>query len=397
MDPAGWWLDSTIRGAVLARDALYVATAGALWKVKGMVDPAGVFQGEIAPLIVAGGAGFSDSFAHLADFGGDLYTWYAGEVRRYRATGAGAASLEPTGLVAAGCRGLAVAGEFLVAAVQDTPQYAGGQLWAYDGRGWWCLARNTGGASPDYWAPLPTANYTLDADLLAFNFGQNTLHGFQLRSYLAQPGLAPAGELVTSLWHGGEPDAAKVWLRVGAEFVTPGAAAGPGLPSFTACTVELAYTLDGTTFATAGSATIDTAAARTVAFDLPAGTTGKALALAYRLGGVAEGAPSLVALWAEYRALEAPARRRAWTFDILAADETVARDGAPDARDGRQIAADLWAAWAGGAALAFRDIDYELDPTPRTVRIAALDEQVKAPADAGRWGEARVRVQLIEE
>jgi len=243
---------------------------------------------------------------------------------------------------------------------------------------------------------MPTASYTQDADLIAFSKGQNTLHGFQLRSYSTQPGLAPGGELVTSLWHGRDPDQEKVWLRVGAEFVTPGRASGPGLPSFSPCTVALAYTLDGSNFTAVGNATLDTAGARTIAFDLPPGTTGKLLALKYSLSGVTAGGPTLTALWAEYRPAEPLVRRRAWAFEVLAGDGMVARDGSRDARSGRQIAAALWGAWQAGAALAFRDLDYDLDPTARTVRIANLDERIAAPADAGRWGESRLRVELVE-
>ena len=74
----------------------------------------------------------------------------------------------------------------------------------------------------------------------------------------------------------------------------------------------------------------------------------------------------------------------------------MARDGTPDPRRGTAIAADLWSSWEAGTSLPFRDLDYDLHPTPRTVRIAALEEAIAAPADAGRWGESRVRVRLTE-
>lgn len=398
VDAAGWYLDSAIRTAALARDALYVGTAGALWRVKGAVS-GGAFQGTIEPLVYGAGAGYGDAFSELIDFAGELYTWYGGQVMKYAvpgASGGGAANLVPTGLVAASCRGLAVAGNVLIAAVHDTPQYSGGQVWAYDGVGWWCLARNTGAGSPDYWAPLATGNFTQDADLLASSLGQNTLHGFQLRSYATLPGLAAAGEVVTSLWHGGDPDQEKVWLRVGAELVTPGQASSPGLPSFSACTVTLGYTLDGTNFTTVGSVTVDSAAARTVAFDLPTATTGKLLALKYGVSGVSDGGPSLAALWAEYRSTEPPVRKRVWSFEVLASDDVVTREGGRDSRNGSQIAAALWSAWRRGAALAFRDLDYDRDPSACTVRISTIEEQVKAPADAGRWGESRLKLGLVE-
>ena len=138
-----------------------------------------------------------------------------------------------------------------------------------------------------------------------------------------------------------------------------------------------------------------TNAARTVAFALPGGAAGKWLRLRYSLSGVGDGAPTLAALWAEYRPIEALARRH-WTFEVLASDGAVARDGAPDARSGAAIAAALWSAWGSGATLPFRDLDYDLAPVERSVRIAGLDESVRAPADAGRWGESRLRVRLVE-
>lgn len=389
VEGTGWALDSAPRAAVLARDGLYVATANAVWRVRGVVS-GGAFSGEIAPVVFANGAGFGDDFTALADFGGELFTWYGGEVMRYRVTAGGGSGLRPTGLTARSCGGLIAAGGYLVAAVADTPQFAGAQLWVYDGQGWWCVARG-GDSQHDYWAPLPAAAYCENADFLAFGRGAANVYAFKLRPQTAQPLLAASGELTTALWHARDPDREKSWLRVGAEFVTPGAAG-----SFPACTVALDYTLDGATWTTAGSAAVTGGAARTLAWALPAGTASKWLGLRYRLGDVSSGAPTLAALWAEHRALETLARRRHWTLDLLAADATVARDGVPDPRAGAAIAADLWAAWEAGATLAFRDIDYDLTPTARNVRIAGLEEAVAAPADAGRWGESRLRVRLIE-
>lgn len=389
VEGSGWALDSAPRAATLARDGLYVATANAIWRARGGVS-GGLFEGEVAPVVFANGAGFGDDFTALADYGGELFTWYAGQVMRHRVTASGGAGLLPTGLVAGGCRGLIAAGGCLIACVTDTPQFPGAQLWAYDGQGWWCLARATD-SQHDYWAPLPTAAYFADADLLAFGFGTTNVYGLKLRPRPAQPAFAPAGELTTSLWHGRDPDREKVWLRIGAELVTPGGA-GPFVP----CTVTLGYTLDGTTWAVAGAATLTGGAARTLSWGLPSGATSKWLGLRYGLGGVDDGAPTLAALWAEYRPLEALTRRRHWTFDVLAADATPARDGVPDPRPGAAIAADLWAAWEAGATLPFRDLDYDLAPTERAVRVAGLEELIAAPADAGRWADSRLRVRLIE-
>jgi hypothetical protein len=384
----GWPLDSAPRAFATVRDGLYIGTGGGLWRARGSVA-GGVFSGEVAPLVVAAGA-TADDFVALADYNGELYTWANGEVVRYHVTASGGAALLPTGLRGWGCRGLAVAGGYLFAAIVDGPAGSGAGLWAYDGSGWWCLGRNFDGVHEYCW-PLASAGYFDNADLIAFANGTSYLYAEQLRGRTTQPGLAASGELVTSLWHGRDPDKTKSWSRVGAELAWPDGA------TFGACTVALAYSTDGgATFASAGSASSASAAARTLAYDLPSNTVGKWLTLKYSLTGVTDGAPTLAALWAEYRTVEVPQRRRHWTFDLLVADGTVGRAGVPDARRGAAIAADLWAAWEGSATLTFRDIDYDLAPVGRNVRIVALEEAVAAPADAGRWGESRVRVQLVE-
>ncbi len=377
----GWPLDSAPRALAALRDGLYIGTGGALWRARGAVV-GGAFVGEVAPLVGGGGA---DDFAALAEHHGELYTWHNGAVVRYDA---GRAALVPVGLRGLACRGLAVAGGYLFAAVTDRLDADGAGLWAYDGRGWWCLGRD-GDGDHDYAWPLPTASYFDNADLLVFG-GDDHLHGWQLHPRPTQPGLAPGGALTTALWHADAPDGDKAWTRVGAELARPDGAA------FGTCTVALAYSLDGATFTPAASASLSSAAPRTLAFDLPANTVGKWLSLRYTLADATTGAPVLAALWAEYRPVEPGARRRTWQCDLLAADQTPRRDGAPDPRSGGTIAADLWAAWETGTTLTFRDLDYDLTPTERTVRLLALEETIAAPADAGRWGESRVRVRLLE-
>jgi hypothetical protein len=384
----GWPLDSAPRAFAIVRDGLYIGTQGGLWRARGSVV-GGAFTGEVAPLAAGGGA-LADDFVALADYNGELYTWAGGEVVRYHVTASGGAALLPTGLRGWNCRGLVAVGGYLFATVVDGSTGPGAGLWAFDGTGWWCLGRNFDG-DHDYAWPLACAGYFDNADLLAFGDGTTYIYASQLRARTTQAGLAASGELVTSLWHGRDPDKEKAWARIGAEFAWPDGA------TFGSCTVALAYSIDGgATFTTAGSAPVTSAAARTLAFDLPLNTVSKWLALKYSLAGVTDGAPTLAALWAEYRAVEVPRRRRHWTFDLLAADGTVGRAGLPDARRGAAIAADLWAAWESGTTLTFRDIDYDLAPTARSVRIVGLEEAVAAPADAGRWGESRVKVKLVE-
>lgn len=381
---SGWPIDSAPRAFAALRDGLYFSTEGALWRARGSVI-GGAFSGEIAPLARGGGA---DDFVALAEYNGELYTWHNGAIVRYGVSASGRTELVPVGFRGEFCHGLAVAGGYLFAALSDTLGALGLGLWVYDGRGWWCLGRNSDG-NHDYAWPLPTASYFDNADLLVFG-GATNVHALQLRPRVSQPGYAPGGELTTALWHAESPDGDKAWTRIGAEFAWPGGA------TFGSCTITLAYSIDGATFTTAGSASVSSATPRTLAFSLPGNTVGKWLMLRYALSGVTTGAPTLAALWAEYRPAEPGARRRTWQFDLLAADRTPRRDGAPDPRAGGAISADLWTAWESGTTLTFRDLDYDRLPTARTVRILALDESIPAPADAGRWGESRVRVKLIE-
>ena len=104
----------------------------------------------------------------------------------------------------------------------------------------------------------------------------------------------------------------------------------------------------------------------------------------------------LTGLWAEYELLDAPARRRRWRFKVHARDATVQRDGTLATRTGRQLAADLWAAWEAGATVPFRDLDFDATGTTYQVGIVGIAEEVPKPADGGRWGEAVLALTLVE-
>lgn len=380
-----WPLDSAPRSWATLRDGLYIGTGGGLWRVRGTVT-GGAFSGEVT--LLASSSGEPDDYCALVEYQGDLYTWVGGAVQRYHSGAGSSSTLRPVGLSGGRCRGLAVAQGKLFASVTPPVGQGPTTLWAFDGVGWWAVGRDDDGLHQHSW-PLPTAGYFTNAALLSFGLGSNRAYGWQLLPATNQPGLAASGELVTSLWHGRDPDKEKSWLRVGAELAWPAA------QSFAACTVSLAVATDGSTFITLGSASVSTSTARTLAFDLPANSNSKWLSLRYQVSGVSSGAPTLAALWAEYRPLEVPKRRRHWVFDILAADDVTARNGAHSPRNGAAIAADLWAAWESGATLAFRDLDYDLAPVTYAVRIVGLDEQIAAPADAGRWAESRLRLRLV--
>src|SRR5690606_7595251 len=107
-------------------------------------------------------------------------------------------------------------------------------------------------------------------------------------------------------------------------------------------------------------------------------------------------APVLVGLWAEFEILDSPARRRKWTFAVKAHDQMIDRDGTLIPRTGRELIADLWTAWNTGTTVSFRDVDYDADPTERTVRLVGISEKVERPADQGRWGDSIITLALVE-
>jgi hypothetical protein len=184
IEGTGWPLDRAPRAFATVRDGLYIGTGGGLWQARGAVI-GGAFSGEIAPL--ASGGGGPDDFCALAEFGGDLYTWAGGEVVRYHVTASGGATLLPAGRRGRACRGLATAGGWLFAALVDGPDSADVALWAYDGAGWWCVARNLDGEH-DYSWPAPTASYFDNADLLTWGLGLARCHAFQLRPHTDRRG-----------------------------------------------------------------------------------------------------------------------------------------------------------------------------------------------------------------
>jgi hypothetical protein len=129
---------------------------------------------------------------------------------------------------------------------------------------------------------------------------------------------------------------------------------------------------------------------------LPAATSGRWLQLRVRWSGVLDWAPTLAGVWADWVLPPAPRERRRWRFAVRCGDRHVSPGGALLPRTGRELAAALWDAWEGGAVLPFEDIDHAATGATRQVRIAALEERVPSPADAGRWAEAVAEVELVE-
>jgi hypothetical protein len=120
------------------------------------------------------------------------------------------------------------------------------------------------------------------------------------------------------------------------------------------------------------------------------------LQLTVSWSGVSDWAPVLTGVWAEYELLDAPAKRRKWSFKIHARDATVQRDGTIAGRTGRQLAADLWSDWSAGNTVAFKDVDFDATTVTYQVRIVGIAEETPKPSDGGRWGESVLALTLVE-
>jgi hypothetical protein len=74
----------------------------------------------------------------------------------------------------------------------------------------------------------------------------------------------------------------------------------------------------------------------------------------------------------------------------------ICRDGSMSVLTGHQQIAALWSVWSGIQTATPKDVDYDSDSVTRRVRIVDIDETVAKLADASRWGEASVRLSLVE-
>ncbi len=339
IDGAGYPIIGKPAAMITGRDGIYTGTPHGLWLTKARASgtAGNALDVDHQQLVRSEGSGRPDDWAHLCDHQGQLYAWYNGGVHRYEAGGSAPERMVPLGLWGGRCYGLAAAGGYLIAAVRPEQAqfpYAAVNLWAWDGLGWWQLSDDTYNAN----GVIPSGGYLDDATVIASD--DDDWRVFQLRPLFTQPGYRASGELVTSLWHDGAPDAEKLWTRVGAEI------GSLAYRAFGACTAYLDYSLDGSAWSPAGSLAVASTAPGTIVGTLPGGVRGKALALRYRLAGVTTGSPVLRALWAEYRPIEEVVPKLHWQFDVLVGDGQVLRNSRAEARTGKQIAADLWGQWA---------------------------------------------------
>jgi hypothetical protein len=410
-------VDHDIVSLVPAGSKLYVITKSALYSFTGRVKevlvpnpawttgsteptsiPGHEWSGDFTPYFQHGIYSEADDFAFFTGYGGRTYTWVAGAVMEDNPNGDRAGWRE-TGLRGKRCLGGTVAAGYLIVAIESFE--GNSELWAWDGSGWWCFGRKPMSGTGYWHQPMALAGAG-GYDLLVFHHGAGTTDLFTLAA--ARPNLPHSADqpaiFTSPIIDAGERDKAKAWRKAGAVFASPERFGN--VSSVDAVTVALDYSTDaGATWTTAATATRTGNTLDQNTFTLDADISSdvavsRFLMLRMRWESVADWAPILTGLWAEFEVLDSPARRRRWKLTVKAEDQVIDRGGSLLTRTGRQLIVELWTAWQAGTTLPFRDLDYDADATERRVRIVGISERVPVPSDAGRWGDSAVTLTLVE-
>ena len=390
-------LDSPIVRMGLHGGKAVIATRTSIYLLGGKGDPAtGTWIGEPEPLFSHGMWTGDQDYAFLLSYDGKLYTWLAGQVMEWNPNGgASKQGWRASGVEGRACFGAAVAGDRLVVAIAARNGLS--QVWAFDGTGWWLIAESSsqqrcwpialGGAGARDLVLFRDGSSSVTYDLLRLVYRDAALHNY-----------ASAGSYRTSLIDAGERDRMKAWRAIGASFATPEDRGNTA--STDQVTVTVSYSVDaGQSFATHLSATQNDPTDRQLELEgeIAGGSPeGKSIQVRVEWSSVSDWAPVLTGIWVEYELLGTPARRRKWRMAVAARDGAVERDGAVHARTGREIAADLWSAWAINATLTLRDVDYDVTGEQYGVRIAGISEEIPKPSDGARWGESVLKLTLVE-
>ncbi len=372
-----WQLDSAVRSVVPWRGrstgggVMLVATNFMLWELAGQwAGSPAIFSGTVSPLSTGLGGGNLDDFKWLIEFCGLVYTWYAGSVHRWDGVRLAPVPGAPRGVTYGGC---AAGGTLCVSTADPATGYT--TISCYDGLRWFTLARG----NSRLWANLAGTNGVIgDGHLLAFAQGSAVLSrwGLPVSGFAATP--ATSGTVTVGPLDGGEGDAIKTWTRVVIDWslalqpsqIAP--AANPGGALLVETSVD-----DGWTWTTQGAVTI------------AAGATSKQEAVA--LGAVGLEAQRLLVrvtwtptsayaafqidgIWATGWTIADAPHRENWTMKLKVTDKLVTRDGSVDGRSGETMLQALRSLAQTGRTATFHDLDDDLAPAARTVRVAELKE-----------------------
>jgi hypothetical protein len=383
-------LDSPIVHMALHGGKIAVATRTSLYLLGGRSDAAtGTWIGEPEPFFTHGAWTGADDYTFLVSYGGKLYTWLSHQVMEWNPNaGASRQGWRSVGVEGVVCHGATVAGPYLIVSLRN--RAGTGQLWAYDGSGWWLIEQ---GAVRIWPVALAGAG---GYDLLGFRSASTTYDLYRLvhRDVVAHA-YRSQGSYRTSLLDAGAPDERKAWRSIRATFAAPEDRGNQG--SADTLTLTLRYSTDGgRSWIDVASTTVGMGVGRTLDLGGPlAGAIPESRYLQVQVAwdSVSDWAPTLAAIAVEYERLPGSMRRR-WQLGVIARDRIIERDGGQHLRSGPEIVADLWQAWEQGTTIPFRDIDYDPDPTERQVRVIGLTEQIPTPSST--IGASQLTITLLE-
>jgi hypothetical protein len=386
-------LDSPIARMALHGGKIAIATQTSLYLLGGRSDSvAAKWVGEPEPFFTHGAWTGPDDYPFLISYGGKLYTWLANQVMEWNPNaGASRQGWRAVGVEGTVCYGATVAGPYLIVSLRN--RAGSGQLWAYDGTGWWLIEE---GAVRVWPVSLAGAG---GYDLLGFRASSTMYDLYRLvhrdaaaHSYRSQ------GSYRTSLLDAGAPNEGKAWRAIRALFASPEPRGNQA--SADSLTLTLRYSTDGgATWTDAATTVVANPATRVL--DLGGALTGplqesRYLQVEVAWSSVSDWAPVLTAIAVEYERLGESARRRRWQIGVTARDRIIERDGSRHLRTAAEIVADLWQVWESGSTVAFRDVDYDANPVERRVRVIGLSEQVAAPSNPTNIATSQATVTLLE-
>lgn len=372
--------------------------------------PGQEWSGDFEPFYQQGVVAEEDDYRVMLGYGGRTLAWIAGGMHELVPSG-DRAGWRSTGLAGRRCFGGTVAAGYVWVSIESHSSQ--NEIWCYNGTGWWCVARQPmpEPGSPGAWCSpinLGRTNWTstvffliegetnkvLDIRPVDMRDGINTLHFMY----------PPTAEFVTPMIDAGDRDKIKAWRKIGAVFSSPELQGN--ITSGDNVRVDLDYSTDaGATWTTvfseysqvwAGSNGNSLAAMNFDIEEALQGVVSRFIQLRIRWVSVSDWAPILTGVWVEHETFQSPARRRKWQLRIHARDQEIDRDGVVLTRTGRELIEDLWQAWESDTPLTFRDIDYDDDPTQRTVRIVGIQEAAVQPSDHGTWGDSLITLNLVE-
>lgn len=383
-----WALDAAVRCAVSTGGFCLVGTAGAIWKITGRFaeglsggNTVVLFNGTVAPLVALSGGGNPDDLAWLVSYRGEVYTWAGGTVQRLAGSGASAHLAPvvdaPRGIALGAC----VAGDRLVVCWSGGgPLGAGSGIAAWDGTRWATL---TWSASVVPCNPVGTGGLLADGHALFFLAGSASLGRLELP--MVEPTRTPAasGSVVCGPWDAGAGGRTKTWATVIAAWsLVPGAGTSPGGTLIAETSAD-----SGATWAAAGTETVAAGTRAGVARFALTNTTAERLAVRLTWTPVSMYAGfRLTGVWADGAALPVLPAGETWTVRVRCGDGVARRDGSPDTtRTGAQMRVTLATLAASGRVVTLRDLDDDLHPASRTVRVVALSETTRRGDGAHFW------------